>query len=102
MPANSRKRIVILGGGCGGVVAATKLGRELGQEHDVILIDRRAQHIFMPSFLFVMTGQRQPDDITRSLSNLKKRNVQVIQSEVEGIDPVHRQVRLATETVGYD
>ena len=30
---NGRKRIVILGGGCGGVVAATHLGRKLGADH---------------------------------------------------------------------
>ena len=99
---NGRKRIVILGGGCGGVVAATNLGRKLGRDHDVILIDRRARHIFMPSFLFVMTGQRQPHDITRSLSSLQKRSVRVIQSEIAGIDPVRQQVRLATEALSYD
>jgi sulfide:quinone oxidoreductase len=99
---NGRKRIVILGGGCGGVVAATNLGRKLGRDHDVILVDRRARHIFMPSFLFVMTGQRQPQDITRSLSSLQKRNVQVMQSEIAGIDPIRQQVKLATETLSYD
>ncbi|MBI3062142.1 MAG: tryptophan 7-halogenase [Deltaproteobacteria bacterium] len=64
---NGRKRIVILGGGCGGVVAATMLGRKLGGKHDVILVDRRAEHIFMPAFLFLMVGQRQPRDISRRL-----------------------------------
>jgi NADH dehydrogenase FAD-containing subunit len=39
--SSRRKKIVILGGGCGGVVAATQLGRKLGADHDVILVDRR-------------------------------------------------------------
>jgi sulfide:quinone oxidoreductase len=99
---NGRKQIVILGGGCGGVVAATNLGRKLGADHDVILIDRRAQHIFMPSFLFVMTGQRRPQDISRNLSHLQKRNVRVIQSEILGIDPAQQQVSLGTEKINYD
>ena len=51
--ANGRKQIVILGGGSGGIVAATKLGRELGNQHDVILVDQRDEHIFMPAFLFL-------------------------------------------------
>ena len=72
-----RKKIVILGGGCGGVVAATHLGRKLGADHDVILIDRRADHIFMPAFLFIMIGERQPRDISRSLNIIEKRNVRV-------------------------
>lgn len=97
-----RKQIVILGGGCGGVVAATNLGRKLGQDHDVILVDRRAEHFFMPSFLFVMTGQRQPGDICRSLGHLQKRHVKVIQSEIVGIDPTRQEVSLAKEKLNYD
>ncbi len=99
---NGRKRIVILGGGCGGVVAATNLGRKLGVKHDVILVDRRPNHIFMPSFLFVMMGQRQPDEISRSLSRLAKRNVKVIQDEVVGIDPMRQEVALRNEKIQYD
>jgi sulfide:quinone oxidoreductase len=99
---NGRKRIVILGGGCGGVVAATNLGRKLGADHDVILVDRRPNHIFMPAFLFVMLGARQPHDISRSLSHLQKRNVKVIQSEVVGIDPTRQEVALQNEKINYD
>lgn len=99
---NGRKQIVILGGGCGGVVAATHLGRKLGADHDVILIDRRADHIFMPAFLFVMTGDRQPQEICRSLSHLEKRNVKVVQSEILGIDPVGQEVHVAREKITYD
>jgi sulfide:quinone oxidoreductase len=99
---NGRKRIVILGGGCGGVVAATNLGRKLGTDHDVILIDRRPDHIFMPAFLFVMLGERQPRDISRSLSHLQKRNVKVIQSEILGIDPARQEVSLQNQKINYD
>jgi sulfide:quinone oxidoreductase len=102
--ANSahRKKIVILGGGCGGVVAATHLGRKLGAYHDVILVDRRADHIFMPAFLFVMLGKSQPREISRKLSLLEKRNVKVIQSEIHGIDPVRQEVSLDKEKIIYD
>ena len=97
-----RKKIVILGGGCGGVVAATQLGRKLGADHDVILIDRRPDHIFMPAFLFVMLGERQPHDISRSLKILEKRNVRVVQSEINGIDPVRQEIALEKEKISYD
>lgn len=99
---NGRKQIVILGGGCGGIVAATRLGRDLAGNHDVILIDRRADHIFMPAFLFLMVGQRQPADISRNLSLLQKRNVKVLQAEILGIDPSRQQVKLNTGSVPYD
>ena len=99
---SKRKKIVILGGGCGGVVAATNLGRKLGVDHDVILVDRRPNHIFMPAFLFVMVGERQPHDISRSLRHLEKRNVKVVQSEIVGIDPSRQEVALHNEKINYD
>lgn len=103
MPSlNGRKRIVILGGGCGGVVAATNLGRKLGADHDVILVDRKPNHVFMPAFLFVMLGARQPHDISRSLNHLQKRNVKVLQSEIVGIDPMRQEVALGKEKINYD
>ena len=97
-----RKKIVVLGGGCGGVVAATQLGRKLGADHDMILVDRRPDHIFMPAFLFVMLGERQPRDISRSLRLLEKRNVKVIQSEIRAIDPSRQEVALDKEKIVYD
>jgi sulfide:quinone oxidoreductase len=78
------------------------LGRKLGADHDVILVDRRPNHIFMPSFLFVMIGERQPHDISRSLRRLEKRNVKVVQSEIAGIDPSRREVALQNEKINYD
>ena len=48
----------------------------------------------MPAFLFIMLGERQPRDISRSLRLLEKRNVKVIQSEILGIDPARREVAL--------
>lgn len=99
---NGRKQIVVLGGGSGGVVAAVNLGRKLGERHDVILIDKRAEHLFMPAFLFVMVGERRPADITRSLTQLAKRNVKFIQSEVLGIDPARQEVELQHQKIDYD
>jgi len=91
-----------LGGGSGGVVAATNLGRKLGDKHDVILVDKRLDHVFMPAFLFVMVGERQPHDVTRSLKQLEKHNVKFVQAEVSGIDPDLQQVELHNQKIDYD
>ncbi len=99
---NGRKQIVVLGGGSGGVVAAANLGRKLGDTHDVILIDKRLDHLFMPAFLFVMVGERQPQDVTRSLKQLEKHNVKFVQAEVSGIDPNLQQVELHNQKIDYD
>jgi sulfide:quinone oxidoreductase len=99
---NGRKQIVVLGGGSGGVVAATNLGRKIGDRHDVILVDKRPDHIFMPAFLSVMVGERHPRDISRSLKQLEKRNIRFVQSEVLGIDPDRQQVELQNQSLAYD
>jgi sulfide:quinone oxidoreductase len=99
---NGRKRVVVLGGGSGGVVAATNLGRNLGDRHDVILVDKRPDHVFMPAFLFVMVGERRPAEITRGLDQLAKRNIKFVQSEVSGIDPNRQQVHLQNQKLDYD
>lgn len=100
--SSARKQIVILGGGSGGIVAATKLGRELGGRHDVVLIDRRPDHVFMPAFLFMMVGQRTPEQITRKLKRLEKHRVKVLQGEVLSIDPLRQRVALDSGTIPYD
>jgi sulfide:quinone oxidoreductase len=97
-----KQRFVVLGGGSGGLVAANKLGRQLGEEHEVVLVDRRAQHHFMPSYLFLMVGQRQPQDITGELRRLERRNVTVVNSEVEGIDPDRGEIQLGEGRLGFD
>jgi sulfide:quinone oxidoreductase len=97
-----RKQIVVLGGGSGGVAAAVKLARELGRKHDVLLVDRRPDHVFMPAFLFMMIGEREPEQITRKLRRLERLGIKVIQDEISGIDPVRQEVELGGGKIHYD
>ena len=99
---NPRHRIVVLGGGSGGLVAATQLARTLGTRHEVTLVDRRSEHIFMPAFLFLMVGARRPQDITRKLKRLERHNVKVLQAEIQGIDPQRQEVILESGPLAYD
>ncbi|HWO40728.1 MAG TPA: FAD-dependent oxidoreductase [Candidatus Eisenbacteria bacterium] len=102
MAVNGRKRVIVLGGGSGGVVAATNLGKQIGERHDVVLVDKRPDHLFMPAYLFVMVGEREPHEITRSLKLLERRNVRFIQSQVCGIDPQRQEIELESGKIGYD
>ena len=83
------KRVVILGGGSGGAVAAKRLGRWSQEgEFEVVLIDRSRWHEYRPSYLWVMTGKREPDQVRRELSILSKRyGTRVVNAEVTAIDP---------------
>jgi hypothetical protein len=56
----ARKRVLILGGGPGGVVAANNIVRKLkGDDVEVLLVDKTGYHVFQPNQLWVMLGQRE-------------------------------------------
>src|SRR3970282_1144580 len=69
-------RIVILGAGIGGQVVANELRRLLPGEHRVTVVERNVRHAFAPSFLWVMTGDRQPQQITRDVRELVRPGVE--------------------------
>ncbi len=97
-----RKSIGVLGGGSGGVAAAAELGRRLGGDHDVILVDRSPFHVYMPAFLAVMTGNRTARDITRDLGRLHRYGVRVIQATIYGIDTDRQLVHIDGQDLRYD
>lgn len=94
--------IVVLGGGVGGMVAANEIRRQLPAAHRVVLVEKNAQHAFAPSFLWLMTGDREPDQIRRPMAGLLRRGVELVQAEVTGIDPGHRKVRTNATEIAYD
>jgi sulfide:quinone oxidoreductase len=86
------KTVVVLGGGVGGVVAATMLRRELPEPHRVVLVDRERRHLFAPSLLWLMTGDRTPGQISRRLDRLTKKGIDVVCGDIVAIDPVARRI----------
>ena len=86
------KTVLVLGGGIGGVVAATRLRRLLAREHRVLLVEREADHLFQPSLLWLMLGWRSPDQIRRPIARLARRGIEVVRGSVERIDPERRKV----------
>jgi sulfide:quinone oxidoreductase len=96
------KSILILGGGVGGQVVANELRRLLPKEHRVILVERNLRHAFAPSFLWVMTGDRRPEQITRDLRDLVHPGVEVIEGTVRTIDVPNRRVHLDRDAVAFD
>jgi sulfide:quinone oxidoreductase len=81
----SAQTVVILGGGVGGLVVANELARRLPAMHRVVLVERSARHAFAPSFLWLMTGDRQPGQITRDLRTLVPPRVELLQAEARSI-----------------
>jgi len=88
------KTVVILGGGVGGVVAATTLRKQLPTQHRVVLVDREPDHLFAPSLLWLITGHRTAGQISRPLDRLTKKGIEVICGAIDRIDPNTRQVSI--------
>ena len=98
----SGKTIVVLGGGVGGIVAANELHRMLGREHRVLLVEKNLRHAFAPSFLWVMTGDRQQAQITRDVRNLVRPGIEVIEGEALAINPADRRVETSAGNLNFD
>jgi len=96
------KTIVVLGGGVGGMVAANEIRRQLPAAHRVVLVEKNARHAFQPSFLWVMTGDRKPEQICQPVSRLLRKGVELVQAEVIGINPELRIVRTSSAEIAYD
>jgi len=96
------KTILILGGGVGGIVTANALRESLASEHRIIIVDKRAEYIFTPSLLWVMNGWRQPEQITKDLRHMLQFGIEVIQAEVQEIDPERAIVRANSNDLTYD
>jgi NADH:ubiquinone reductase (H+-translocating) len=91
-----RQRVVVVGGGFGGLQAVHGLLRE---EVDITLIDRRNFHLFQPLTYQVATGALTPGEVAAPLRAVFKGNdnVRVIMSEVTGFDLERRVVTAAPE-----
>jgi len=94
-------RVVIIGGGFGGLSAARRL------QHvpvDITLIDRANYHLFQPLLYQVATGALSPANIASPLRTILKRqkNVRVLLAEATGIDGRNHRVLLSDAEVDYD
>jgi NADH:ubiquinone reductase (H+-translocating) len=101
-------RVVVVGGGFGGLHAVMKLRRA---PVEVTLVDRRNFHLFQPLTYQVATGALSPGQIAYPLRAIFKRdrNVRVLMAEVADFDLDAREVQLrpvdgipAPESIGYD
>ena len=82
----NEKTVLILGGGSGGIVAANNLRKKLGTKHKVVVVDKSDYFLF-PSHLWVLTGERTKEQITRPLFLLEKKGIEFIKENVIGVDP---------------
>src|SRR6266542_717134 len=99
MPA----RIVILGGGVGGTLAANLLSKDLGHDARVTVVDPTGMHVYQPGFLYVALGQANSRWLARRERFLLRHDVVLEVEAAEHVDPEQQVVRLDdVSTPPYD
>jgi sulfide:quinone oxidoreductase len=91
MPA----RVVVLGGGVGGTLAANLLSKELGRSAKVTVVDPSGMHVYQPGFLYVALGQANGRWLTRDERTLLRKDVELVVEPAVRIHPDAGTVQLA-------
>jgi NADH dehydrogenase len=94
-------RVVIVGGGFGGLYAARALGRE---PVEVTVVDRRNHHVFQPLLYQVAMAALSPGDIASPIRWIlrKQKNAEVILAEATGFDLAGNRLILKDGALDYD
>ena len=95
-----RTRTVVLGAGFGGLELTTILSDTLGEDMDIVLVDKADSFVFGYSKLDVMFGKRTAGEVRHSYRQIVKPGVRFVQSTVRSIDPVAR--RVVTDAGAFD
>jgi len=89
-------RVLILGGGFGGVIAAQRLAEQLGDDHQITLVSRSRWFVFHPALVRLAFGKCEREDVSFNLRHtMLSERVNFIEAEVARIDPVERKVTIA-------
>jgi NADH dehydrogenase len=100
-PNSSRPRVVIVGGGFGGLYAARGLARA---PVNVTVVDQHNYHLFRPMLYQVATGLLSADEIAAPIRSIlrKQENTEVLMAEVIGLDTQHQLVQTQESDLPYD
>ena len=101
IPLTNRKRVVIVGGGFGGIALARALKKAPFQ---VVLLDKNNYHTFQPLLYQVATGGLEPDSIAFPLRKIfsKQDNFIYRMAEVKGVKPEDKCVQTDIGDISYD
>lgn len=102
MPGMVRPRIMVLGGGFGGLESAFYLSKRLGPRAGITLVSDRDRFLFKPNTIYIPFGL-DPEKLMLPLDRpTKRRDIRFIRGAAREIDPFYGTVRVDGMTLGYD
>jgi len=95
------KKVVIIGGGFGGLAAAKDLAKH---SFDITVVDKTNHHLFQPLLYQVATAALSPGDIANPIRSVlgNRQNVKVVMAEVTSIDKINREVKFHSTSLAFD
>src|ERR1044072_935126 len=89
-------KVLVLGGGFGGVVAAQRLAEQLCDEHQIKLGSRSQQFVFYPALVRLAFRKYEKEDVSFDLrETMLSRRVNFVEAEVAHIDPFEQKITIA-------
>ncbi|MGM0391634.1 MAG: NAD(P)/FAD-dependent oxidoreductase [Bacteroidota bacterium] len=93
------KTILILGAGTGGIITAREISRYSGNEEDITLVkilvfEKEEKSVFSPSLPWLMVGDRKPKQLYENIKKLNAAGLEVINGEIEAVDPKNISVKV--------
>jgi sulfide:quinone oxidoreductase len=89
------KKLLVLGGGTAGTMAANKLRRKLSpSDWEITVVDADDNHRYQPGFLFMPFGTYKPDQVTKSRRKVLNKDVPLVYGEIDKVVPDENAVLL--------
>ena len=101
---SQQQRLVILGAGTGGTLAANRLRKKFKNDRlRIDIVDQDNRHVYQPGLLFVPFGLTEPDEIVRKRDRQLKKGINYHQSAIDSVDIEANSVALENgTTLEYD
>lgn len=97
------KKVVILGAGTAGTMAANMLRKELDSSFEILIISNDTIHYYQPGFLFIPFGTYTTEDVVRPTQEFIHKGIEFLNGEVASLDPASSTVALRSgREIAYD
>ena len=98
------REILILGGGTAGTMMVNKLSKALAPDKfNLTIVDKDETHYYQPGFLFIPFGIYKKEDVIKPKRKFFPKNVNVVVSEIDLIEPDKNSVKLSNgDVLSYD